>query len=134
MQTTWSNLSVQKWIELIGRIDIINKNMLIASNSEYLYYENCNSIVIQSLTFNSWICALNIKRINMTITQCKFNKKNVATSREMLQIYNVITVDKSNFTNAYFNISLGASQTSVSNNPNIIVFARLGFEFDTKLL
>ncbi|ETN98268.1 HEAT domain-containing protein [Reticulomyxa filosa] len=62
--------------------------------------------------------------MDVTITQCILNNKNVAISREMLRMYNiqstdVITVDKTNIIHAYFNISLGASQTSVSSNPNI---------------
>ncbi|ETO07731.1 hypothetical protein RFI_29659, partial [Reticulomyxa filosa] len=106
---------------------ITSRNTVQFHDIEYLYCKDCNSIDMQSLTFNSWIHALNIKRINVTkphamdvtITQCKFNNKNVPTSREILRMYNIITVDKSNFTHAYFNISLGASQTSVSSNPNI---------------
>ncbi|ETN99886.1 hypothetical protein RFI_37581, partial [Reticulomyxa filosa] len=45
---------------------ITSRNTVQFHDIEYLYCKDCNSIDMQSLTFNSWIHALNIKRINVT--------------------------------------------------------------------
>ncbi|ETO13973.1 adhesin-like protein, partial [Reticulomyxa filosa] len=126
----WNNLQTNKWIELYGKIDTVHNNMLIEDNSEYLYCEDCNSISMEGMIFESFVHGLNIKRVNVTKTNsmsikihhCTFNDESLSSSLEMIRIYNIqptdtILINASNFTQAYVNMSFGASGKKMSTQP-----------------